>query len=146
MAHWYWDCMSYTHTDLTFCSHYLQFFTVQPSELMLFNQADFCAPHASNHMNSMQWAKKCAPLLTGWHKIEKLPECVSKKNQKNNKKRKSPFNLFKWPCSFPFLSETVGLKVDGHSNVATGQPLNDSDTHTLYSSSEALNKACNNNS
>lgn len=44
------------------------------------------------------------------------------------------------------MSNSVELKVDGHSNVAIGQPLNDSDTHTLYSSSEALNKACNNNS
>lgn len=45
-----------------------------------------------------------------------------------------------------FLSSPAGVKVDGHKNVTGGRLLNDSDTRTLYSSSQALNKASNNHS
>lgn len=95
------------------------------------------AAQASYHRNGTQRAQKNTPSC--WLHIIKQEEtflvCVKKEK-----------TSFEWPCSSPVLSETARIKVDGHNNVTGRQLLNDSDTRTLYSSSQALNKASNNHS
>lgn len=85
------------------------------------------AAQATYHRNGTQRAQKIHPVAAAHHKTE----------------RNFLENLIQMTL---FLSSPAGVKVDGHKNVTGGRLLNDSDTRTLYSSSQALNKASNNHS